>query len=525
MDLSGGGLPTARRRANNHRVTEPQRLDPNSKGEKRPARFNEAAWTGGLLALFLLVNLLTAARSPTVWDDEVLIADPAARFLSGHGFTSTAWNVQTSHELWAGNAPLDLWLLVPWIKLWGLGPTAVRSINYLYAAAATLLLAVAARRSGWVADARWRVGLIGMVLCEYCVVFSYRGGRYDMICLLLAAALAAAATLPGGWRRGVVLVGLGFCLPFVGLSLAPLMLVLSLILIRFGGIGALRLILPAGLGSVAGGFCLWLLWQGLGVWDQFKLSVLVLSKAENDGGLHRLAAACVVTVQALFLRDPSLVFLLGAVVAGIAAQEKGWRGTTAGRGVIGCLWLVPTVPFFLRLAGQFPLYYGWMIAVPAAVAVAALLARTPPRVGAKGAVAIRARFIAMILVALAIGSGLPARLAVTGWEWRARDYAPVETFVRDHLTPQDRVAADHPAFYALQHRGIEAYYQYYLYRLTPAEKESLTALLITPSVLPYFQKALGGEWEKVAEMGKEDSPLQHRARLYDLAVYRRVPTP
>ena len=514
-------------------MTEAQLPNPNP-GGKPSVLFNEAAWTGALLALFLLVNLLTAARSPTVWDDEVLIADPAARFLSGHGFTSTAWNVQTSRELWAGTAPLDLWLLVPWIKLWGLSPTAVRSINYVYTATAVLLLALAVRRSGWIADPRWRVGLIGMVLCEYSVVFSYRSGRYDMICFLLAAALAAAATLPVGRKRAVVLAALAFWVPFAGLSLIPFLMVVSLVLLCLGGIGTLRLILPMGLGVIAGGGALWLLWHGLGVWDRFETSVLLLSKVHNDGGLHRLLSAGMQPLATAF-QDPSLLLLLGALAAGLTAQAqiqtKEWPGTISGRGIIGCLALALTAPFFLKLSGQFPIYYGWMAAVPAAVGVAALLAQAPApgggSIGSIGSVRDRARLIAMVLAGLAVASGLPARLAVTGWEWQARDYAPVEKFVGDHLTPEDRVAADHPAFYALQHRGIEAYYPYYLYRLTPAEREGCTALLVAPESLPLFQKVIGGKWEKVAEMGAKPDALSRptRARLYDLALYRRVAAP
>ena len=49
---------------------------------------------------FLLVNLVTAERSPVVWQDEVALVDPAVNLSQGNGFTSTAW-WQTSDRFFA----------------------------------------------------------------------------------------------------------------------------------------------------------------------------------------------------------------------------------------------------------------------------------------------------------------------------------------------------------------------------------------------------------------------------------------
>ena len=79
---------------------------------------------------FLLVNLVTAERSPVVWQDEVALVDPAVNLSQGNGFTSTAW-WQTSDRFFASNAPLYPMLLYPWISLFGVNATAVRSLNYV----------------------------------------------------------------------------------------------------------------------------------------------------------------------------------------------------------------------------------------------------------------------------------------------------------------------------------------------------------------------------------------------------------
>src|SRR5687768_12441274 len=85
------------------------------------------AWLPWALALCLLVtvaNIVTGSRSPTVWIDEVMFCDPAINYLTGRGFTSTAWPVQSREETFAGNAPLYPLMLIPWLKVFGVGPLA-----------------------------------------------------------------------------------------------------------------------------------------------------------------------------------------------------------------------------------------------------------------------------------------------------------------------------------------------------------------------------------------------------------------
>jgi hypothetical protein len=81
-----------------------------------------------LLVSWFVVNLITLERSPTVWRDEVMFTEPAVRFLQGHGFTATSW--EASPQLPAVfNGPLYSLLLIPWLKLWGIGPVATRSLG------------------------------------------------------------------------------------------------------------------------------------------------------------------------------------------------------------------------------------------------------------------------------------------------------------------------------------------------------------------------------------------------------------
>src|SRR5688500_17432829 len=99
-----------------------------------------------VLAAFTIANLLTATRSPTVWRDEVLYADPGVNLATGRGFTSTAWQFQPSNETFISNMPGHPLLLAGWVKLFGLSPLSVRALDFFLAAAAVALLYAAILR-------------------------------------------------------------------------------------------------------------------------------------------------------------------------------------------------------------------------------------------------------------------------------------------------------------------------------------------------------------------------------------------
>ena len=99
-----------------------------------------------LLSTFLAANLGTSARSPVIWQDEVMFADPAVNLHFGQGFTTSAW-FQSRDTMFAGNSPLYSLCLYPWIGVFGFDVVAVRGLNYV------LILAVAATAcwpwTGW----------------------------------------------------------------------------------------------------------------------------------------------------------------------------------------------------------------------------------------------------------------------------------------------------------------------------------------------------------------------------------------
>ena len=460
---------------------------------------------GLILICFLVINLWTAGRSPTVWSDEVFVADPAANALEGRGFITSA-SVLGPNDLWAGNAPLHTWLLYLWFKCWGFGVLSVRSINYVYTAAALLLVWLTLRRSQLVKD-DLRLLLIIILACQYDVTFCYRCGRYDCLGLLLIVAIAAAHTLAEGRRRAVLLLSLGFLLPFCGLQLLPF--AVTAYGVAFF-LGAGWCLLPAALGVMAGGLFMIALWKSLGVWGNFQIMIAANSGLNPDPLWQRLLFA-----PAPFLRgDPSLSLAVVALVVALIFCYREHIRWTRSKSIVALILMAFLVPLVMAGVGHFPIYYYWMADVPLVVAIFCLLALLPPsRRLARGCI--------LFLLVCSAGLGFPARVGVVLSEWSQRDYRPVEEFVRAHVASGEKVGAAYSTFYAMREFGIDAVYEAHISSMTPSEKMAVDAMIIDPRTCFDFEATLGGSWVKEASFRQENPYRTGEADLYTLDYYQR----
>jgi hypothetical protein len=486
-----------------------------------PARKSESAssgaewiWILGSLLIWLLLNLWTGSRSPPVWNDEVMFTDPAANAFFGRGFTSTAWPFSGSHQLWITNAPLHTWLLVPWIHLWGFSITSVRSLNYVFWAGASLLVWIGVRRSGLVRGAGWRLLLIVLILCENGMAFSYRSGRYDSIGVLLCSALGAAASMAPGRARSATLVFCAFWIPFAGLQLLAFLALGFAVIFTLGGKRTLRLLVPTGIGLILGGLGLAATLKALGGWDDLRKFATSYTAPAEPG--NRFTQAFLDTLSSFGGRDPSLPLILVALLlVWISGRRReAWDLLTGNRIIPIMLLIALAVPLEMGIIGHFPVYYSWMTALPLLIGTLALFSQIsrPPWL----------RVVAINLLLAAGAIGLPLRLLLTFHEWRQRDYARVETYVRDHIQPGEKIGADVEIFYALQDRGAVGYYPLHLPAMSPAEKAQIHVLLVSPPNFSQFQEQLGGQWEKVDSWGESPAGRWNRAPLYRLDLYRRL---
>ena len=360
-------------------------------------------WAGVVIVLvFSAVNLATATLSPTVWIDEALYTDPAARWHLSGSFTSGGWWWQTDDRFWSGNVPGHQFLLCGWLSIFGFGVTAVRSMNYVFVAGGAGLLVAAVARAGLVRTAAAKIALLVLLLTDYGMAFSYRSGRPDMVGLLLAGIAAYAATLPARLSLGCVGSGRH--------ADAHLRVTIRR-LWRSGYVGGHCGHRPPSMGPGHRLGRRRLRWRGRArrlvhrgrhprrVSD-FRLPSHCISPrsdratGSNTGLVHtRLEPAG----RRLYHRWP------GPVVA-----KHRTAGDGRGRWAAGFVALAVLLPPALFIAGRYPVYYTWMGFVPAAVAVAILL----------DCIDSRPRW-ALAGLAVACLVGLPLRLGLAGLEYQA----------------------------------------------------------------------------------------------------------
>ncbi len=470
----------------------------------------EWLWVVGLIGIVLLINLATGARFPAVWLDEVQHTDPAVNLLLGKGFTSSAWYLQNSEEFWAGSVPLHHGLLFLWMKLFGFNLLAVRSLNYLEVAAAVFLLWWTLRRMSIVTTPNGRLLFVLLALMGYGVSICYRGGRYDGITILLAAAATAAFSLHNPHRRLVVLLLCGVAFPFAGLQLAAFAVVFCALLLLFTRFKWLRECFALGAGIGAGGVGLLAFYSANGVWSDFV--------ATFHYSVH--------IVTGSLPKDPSFFLLLvPALLAGLWQWQNGRLrlGSPLVFGLIASIW----IPVLMKIIGRFPTYYSWMAYLPLAVGFATV----GGEIFQSGSKVRRATLAT--LASLPCLVGLPMQLGSTFWFWQERDYRAIEALVEQHVRPTDWVYSDPEAYYAVKPRAAGVCLSSYE-AVRPEENARITVMILRPEHAEGTRLRLGGNWKRAAETGRAITrpylwydPARDDNKLiwdYNLEVWHRQPS-
>jgi hypothetical protein len=485
------------------------------------SRHNELVLGSLLLSIFLAVNLGTASRSPVIWQDEVMFADPAANLYFGNGFTTTAW-FQSRGTLFAGNSPLYSLCLYPWISVFGFDVAAIRGLNYVLIGAVGVIGLLTLHRLGLVRSQVSRAVFLLLMLAGDGVTYSYRSGRYDCLGMLLVASLALALSFPQGKSRSLAIVLLSAVVPWAGLQLLAYVALGGLLLLLVRGRSARLEVLTIGAGCVAGIASLFVFFLENGVWGEFVKSVAILSGSRQPLALRLVDAASAP------LSEPSSVLVLAALGVVLISVLRQDRVKIRSPLVIGLL-LGVLVPWLLALLSKYPRYYTWMAFIPMAGCLAAEL---------ESGCARPVWNLVIPLVVLACLAGLPARLVVTCREWTLRDPAPVDRFVAEHVRPTDWVYSEYEAYYPTKKTAAVVFQPPYaglmpgMERVTPplsqAEKNRVDVLILKPATQDETLRRFEGRWTMVGHhSAAEDAQSSIAATIgqgskpYELLVYRR----
>ncbi|MBN2451768.1 MAG: hypothetical protein JXR77_15375, partial [Lentisphaeria bacterium] len=292
----------------------------------------------------------------------------------------------------------------------------------------------------------------------------------------------------------------------------------------------LRRLLPDVLSLAAGCVLLALLHGVLGTWPWF----VGFTRGQASGPLGRKVAAC----PRAWLADPSLVPLLAflALVVWVRPAGSGPAGTEPGAGRGGCIAAARMglaaglgIPVAMVLLGKYAVYYGWMAFLPVlgcAVRVLDGFRNGPGGTSAGGAH--RDRFLPVmgyLALAAAAAVGWPLRMGTMALEWRSRDYAGVEAFVRAQVGPADEVFADWQAYYPAVTGAREAYFEPVLGCLDAAAREHIDVIIAPEQVAGKVRTLLGGSWSLTGVHAPQaagvDERRPGRARTYALTAWKR----
>jgi hypothetical protein len=489
---------------------------------------HEWAWVALILFLFLLVNVFTADRYPFPFFDEVLYADPAVNYVTGHGFTS-AVRVENSPLFYFYNGPAHSALLIPWLKAFGVSMRSVRSINFLYMAITVLLIWSAAKRNGLVPSTRWRLLLVSMLICDYSMIFSYRCGRYDCLGMLVVAFAFWSFSMESMPLRLTALIIAGAASPWIGLQLIPLEAVLGGTLLAFTLFRYWREIFAFSIGIVAGGLGLLRFFVSHGVLRYF-LGFPVFNHVDLDHVLHSQSKGFGFVAgllqgefrhSNLLPKDFSLPLALSSAVL-LAVVLYGSRSLRLRSLLMYGLIFVPLFSLTLILLAKFPTYYGWMTYVPLAICVCGSLDLDLPA---------NVRRLAVGLCVLASTVGVGLHVLACARDWKDRDYSKVQQFVTSNVRSDDWVYVDPQGYYPAKLTGATTFFRDPA-NMPSAQKNRFTVCVISPDRV-WILKELGGAWYSTGQdmipsrtglFGSNNRWGFLSLSNYRLSVYRRAPT-
>lgn len=468
-----------------------------------------------MIGAFLAVNLLTLTRFPSVWVDEIQFADPAVRLASGQGFTSTAWFGQDAHHFFAGNVPLYSGLLGGWLSMVGPGLLAGRIFNLVLFTGILALLWRFMLRSQLVPSPRWRMVALVLLATGHAMTFSYRTGRYDVLGIFVAA---VCMNLWIDRRRFGWLALAGLFIPAAGLQLLPAVLLACVLLMVLAGRPAVRRSALLLAGCAAGVAALDLLYRSFGVWQDFQRST------HSIGVMGMSIWQKLLDLPVIYMNDKSRALLLVAMALLLALGRRELLEGRQSRFLIGVLAFAVLLPVGMQMAGKFPIYYGWMIFVPLAIAFAGLTDSV------WGSCGVSVRLVSAALLALAMVAGLPLRTASALSAWQDRDPRRVDAFVRANVAPGETALADFRLYYALRTVHSPTILPTYIPALGAEDRSRITVLLLRPEDVAAARQALGDEW---LPTGAQFAPPRSsrlfsklvselREESYTVAVYRRA---
>lgn len=413
----------------------------------------------GIGLFFMLFYLLTASRFPVPWLDEVCYADPAIRYVQGHGWTSVAWYSQNSDEFWVSNVPLYPMLLVPWLWVFGTSMEAVRSFAYTLLPISLWFLWKTLRHMHPTWQGRWRILCILMIATADGVVFSHRLTRSDSLCMLLAAVLLFYATKASLKQNAWKCVICAALIPWAGLQLLPPLATICATILLLRPKENFPKVAWIGTGVMLGllTFAAWL-WFVDGIQDFLAAISPHCGTAKQTSIPQHVIQAMTKGIQVD--RASKILILAWILMVAYHAWSRSLSWKTPY--LIG-MPLALACGISIGLAGKNMMpYYGYITIIPLAWAVCGFAATGTSRL------TVLLTSSAFLLTAI---SGFVMSAGMSILAWKERDPVAYREFLLKHLTSKDAIYSNSAAYYVLCNDKKRFYSGSYMEQHTELPKE------------------------------------------------------
>lgn len=467
-----------------------------------------------VLAITLLTlgfNLLTFDLFPTIWSDDVSFSEPAFNFALHGSYTTTVWQFQPLNTFPVVNCPLYPMILAGWLWLLGADLLTVRLLNDVLISVAGLLFWQILLKFGLVRSVGWRIALIAAFSLGTGISFAYRCSRPDPLGIVLTLVLALTFTIKSNRTRNCSLFAVAVILPWVSLTsglFAGLACFFSVLIMRQPKFSHAMVVwtgLILGVVSVFGFF-----------YSKGILQYFVAGASQAVGNHYVVPGQATKMTKILsvlhdtwpeYLQDHSTdILLVGTfLLLGLKWIEV---KTAANWRLIGCCALLIVVPPPLfNFVGNYSFFYSYTLFIPALIIFANIaecpsLSESKPIQHRLGNAVAVATFITAALL------GLPLRLAMVAYFTDVTPQPIAQRSVNSKIHADDVVFSDESGFFLAKSVAKVVYTRWSSMdfaqtrvasrTFTPAEKASVTKLLVQPDQVDSFTKFFGGEWEAMA---------------------------
>jgi len=455
-----------------------------------------------VLAALFIGNVLTSSLYPLVWVDEIYYSDPSYNLATTGKLTSSGWWHIRFGEFWYGYIHLHQFLLALWMKVFGVGLTAVRTLSYVFFYIACILWLEIFRRVTGSNNVFAALVFLLLLTCSHSMGYAYRGGRGDGLAILAYAIFAYGYTLPAASRyRNLVMIAGAALLPWSAIQVAVGLGSVIAVAFIFKRRQVFDVVRNFAVGLMLGGGVLTIYLAVNGVLINYFLSLfggdinIFGSAAQyilwDDRGAG-LAIANRLRFISIFLQDRTIiVFLVVFVVCFLASYQSLTKESV--RKILTIFGIGALMGCVVFVVGLTRIYYIWIFFVHFALASAVLMAA----VERSGRHALRNGLGAGMVIAAIVG--LPVEIGIGFWEREQRDYDRVSRFVDENSQTGDVAYAGPPAIYALMELGITSYYSTYARsRLNPGmtdvEKKIVSVIFVEPDLVETATTRLGGNW-------------------------------